>query len=369
MPDLPPDLTFTPLLRLLLGLECLLLLSGCVILARRIRTAPARFLGLAPAGLAPSPYRPSELFLAAAFAFGGAILLQIGATCLAGLFFPKPANGELGLYHIVQSAGFQLGLLAGLAHAWFWHLRPARRDSNPAWRNTLRMPAREDTGGENADTGFEDADTAICAMSGRRWPKKDMFEFEGRWVSVGHKDEFFQRLREGLGQPPQPVPGVQTPVPPVRLRVALLEGGSTFLTLLPIVSLTGFLWKSLLDFLGVKAQPQDLVTLFARTGDFASLAVMIGLAVLVAPVTEELVFRVGLFRWLRTRIPRSLALFLPAVAFAALHGNLAVLVPLVVLAVCLALAYERVGHPLVPMVAHALFNLNTLVLLLAGLPA
>ena len=37
-------------------------------------------------------------------------------------------------------------------------------------------------------------------------------------------------------------------------------------------------------------------------------------------------------------------------------------------AICLALAYERVGHPLVPIVAHALFNLNTLILLLAGLP-
>ncbi len=301
MPDLPPDATLTPLLRLLLLLECVLLLAGCVILGRRIRTAPARLLGVAPSGLLPSPYRPSELFLAAAFAFGGAIILQMAATQLAERLFPKPANGGLGLYHIVQSAGFQLGLLAGLAHAWFWHLRPERRE-------------------RNATPGFLESVPAPSA-------------------------------------------------PRVTLPVALREGASAFLTVLPIVSLTGLLWQKFLDVLGVDAQPQDLVILFARTGDVASLAVMIGLAVLVAPVTEELVFRVGIFRWLRTRTLRGVALFLPAAAFAALHGNLAVLLPLVVLAICLSLAYERVGHPLVPIVAHALFNLNTLALLLAGLRA
>jgi uncharacterized RDD family membrane protein YckC len=47
----------------------------------------------------------------------------------------------------------------------------------------------------------ETADTAVCAVSGQRWPKRDMLEFEGRWVSAEHKEEFFQRLREGVAQP------------------------------------------------------------------------------------------------------------------------------------------------------------------------
>ena len=46
-----------------------------------------------------------------------------------------------------------------------------------------------------------DADTAVCAVSGRRFPKRDMLEFEGRWVSAEHKEEFFQRLREGVSLP------------------------------------------------------------------------------------------------------------------------------------------------------------------------
>ena len=145
------------------------------------------------------------------------------------------------------------------------------------------------------------------------------------------------------------------------------EGALAFVTALPVVAAVGLVWKYLLDLLGVDARPQDLVTLFASTGDHLALGFIIVLAVVVAPITEELVFRIGLFRWLRTRTLRTVALLVPAMAFAALHGNIAAFLPLVALAVHLALAYERVGHPLVPIVAHALFNLNTLVLLLAGL--
>ncbi|MET0262207.1 MAG: RDD family protein [Rariglobus sp.] len=43
-----------------------------------------------------------------------------------------------------------------------------------------------------------DPTTAVCAVSGRLRPKSEMLEFEGRWVSTEHKEEFFQRLREGV---------------------------------------------------------------------------------------------------------------------------------------------------------------------------
>lgn len=43
-----------------------------------------------------------------------------------------------------------------------------------------------------------EGDSAVCAVSGQRRPKRDMLEFEGRWVSAEHKEAFFQRLREGV---------------------------------------------------------------------------------------------------------------------------------------------------------------------------
>lgn len=41
-------------------------------------------------------------------------------------------------------------------------------------------------------------DTAICAVDGKRYPKREMIEYEGRWVSAANRDTFFQRLREGV---------------------------------------------------------------------------------------------------------------------------------------------------------------------------
>jgi hypothetical protein len=89
-------------------------------------------------------------------------------------------------------------------------------------------------------------------------------------------------------------------------------------------------------------------------------------AILVAPISEELLFRAGIFRYVRTRLPRWLALLLPALLFALLHLDVGSFVPLVTLAVIFSLAYERTGNIGTTMVAHALFNLNAAVLVLAG---
>ena len=52
--------------------------------------------------------------------------------------------------------------------------------------------------------------------------------------------------------------------------------------------------------------------------------------------------------------------------FALLHLDVGSFVPLVTLAVVFALAYERTGNIGSTMVAHALFNLNSALLVLAG---
>ncbi len=44
-------------------------------------------------------------------------------------------------------------------------------------------------------------DTAVCAVSGKRYPKREMIQYEGKWISAEHRDEYFQRLREGVAQP------------------------------------------------------------------------------------------------------------------------------------------------------------------------
>ena len=44
-------------------------------------------------------------------------------------------------------------------------------------------------------------DTEVCAVSGKRYPKREMVQYEGKWISAEHRDEFFQRLREGVALP------------------------------------------------------------------------------------------------------------------------------------------------------------------------
>jgi len=51
-----------------------------------------------------------------------------------------------------------------------------------------------------ASVSAPDADSAVCAVSGKVYPKRDMLEYNGQWISAEHKDEFFQRLREGVPQ-------------------------------------------------------------------------------------------------------------------------------------------------------------------------
>lgn len=146
----------------------------------------------------------------------------------------------------------------------------------------------------------------------------------------------------------------------------IVAGLATFALALPTITGASLAWQFLLKLLGIDAQPQDLIGLFAAAKSLPLLALMTAVATVLAPVTEELVFRAGFFRYCRGRMPRWAALTLPSVLFAGLHANLASFVPLALLGMVFSLAYERTGRIAVPIIAHALFNLNTIILILAG---
>jgi membrane protease YdiL (CAAX protease family) len=166
----------------------------------------------------------------------------------------------------------------------------------------------------------------------------------------------------------------RTSAPTLPSRTGILtSGGATFLVALPVLVATAKGWELFLEICGVPVQRQDLLRMFAHADSPGLLGSMILLAVVIAPATEELVFRAGLFRYFRTRIPRVAALLAPALIFASLHvenwetlEGFASFAPLTVLAVVFSLAYERTGRIGTPMVAHALFNLNTILLIFAG---
>lgn len=277
---------FTPFV---LGAEIVFLLYATVWLVRRRTVLPSAFLGLSTTRVGASAYNETQVFLAFVFSFGAAFLaMMIGG--LSGLL-PMPPKGEVGIATAINALVFQAVLLAGLAHAWFWHLRktpqPPRSPENP------RLP------------------------------------------------------------------------PPRILRAAFV----TFAICLLVAGGVSVLWAEFLTWTGFEVDSQEIVRLLVQKGDLQVLGCLLLGAVVFAPITEEILFRVLLFRWFRTRVSRSIALLLPAIVFGLAHFSVSVLLPLCVMGVILALAYERTGEPAVPILAHAMFNLNTLLLVLAGVAA
>jgi membrane protease YdiL (CAAX protease family) len=147
----------------------------------------------------------------------------------------------------------------------------------------------------------------------------------------------------------------------------------TFVITISIVYPVQWLWEQVLVLCHLPTEKQEMVAIFYRTGSSARIAGLAGIAILLAPVAEELVFRASLFRFLRGRLPHWAALALPALIFAAMHVNrqtgegLITLAPLTAFGLIFSIAYERTGRITVVILAHALFNLHTVIFLLLGL--
>lgn len=52
--------------------------------------------------------------------------------------------------------------------------------------------------GSVAGSGSLTDDTAVCVVSGKIFPKREMIQYEGKWVGAQYRDEFFQRMRQGM---------------------------------------------------------------------------------------------------------------------------------------------------------------------------
>lgn len=144
-------------------------------------------------------------------------------------------------------------------------------------------------------------------------------------------------------------------------------GAGTLLVALPIIGLVSVGWTALLRALGVSDAPQDLIAIFSSTKSAPIVAGMLLVACVLAPLSEELVFRAGLYRFIRQKLGRTPGLIISGCCFGVLHGNAAGFLPLAVLGMLFALVYEATGSIRITIVAHALFNLNTILLLLSGL--
>ena len=144
------------------------------------------------------------------------------------------------------------------------------------------------------------------------------------------------------------------------MRRTIMTGGILLLAAYPLVFLADILTQRVLG--GSNAR-QGIVELFSDSQTLKQRVLIIILAVAIAPMVEEFVFRFYLYGVAKRYLGIFAGVLLNSLLFAAVHAHLPSAAPLFVLGACFTLAYEWSGSILVSMTMHACFNAFTLVAL------
>ena len=143
----------------------------------------------------------------------------------------------------------------------------------------------------------------------------------------------------------------------IGFRRAAITGAVLLLAAYPLIFTADAASQRLL---GRGSEAQGIVELFNASNTLKQRIMIIVLAVAIAPMAEEFLFRFFLYGVLKRYFGRAVALAGNAVLFGAVHAHLPSFAPLVVLGTCFTIAFEWSGSILVPMTMHALFNALTL---------
>ena len=125
-----------------------------------------------------------------------------------------------------------------------------------------------------------------------------------------------------------------------------------------VTGITVFLLRKI----GIEPQEQEAVMIF-RSGTPLEVAILIPCTVILAPVGEEFCFRYALFRKPEQHLGFFPAALIVSLIFAAAHLNLQVMPALFLLGLWLTWLYRRTGSLLAAMIAHALFNAMSILLI------
>ena len=139
-------------------------------------------------------------------------------------------------------------------------------------------------------------------------------------------------------------------------RSAIVTGLVVGIVAVPLVWGLQWLSAELLTRAGFDLREQEAIRLL-RGAHALGQQIFVGVvAILLAPPVEEMFFRGILYPLIKqSGFPRW-ALWGVAMLFALIHGNLTIIIPLVALAVALALLYEWTDNLLAPIIVHAVFN-------------
>ncbi len=125
---------------------------------------------------------------------------------------------------------------------------------------------------------------------------------------------------------------------------------------LPVGQILQSVSAEIMTHLHVSFESQVAVQALKSSVSWFDRSVMGVVAIGLAPVAEELLFRGLLYPAVKAAGFPRLALWGTALFFALIHFNLATFLPLLLLALVLTWLYEKTGNLLAPIAAHAAFN-------------
>lgn len=144
----------------------------------------------------------------------------------------------------------------------------------------------------------------------------------------------------------------------------LLIGLAVGCAALPAIMLLHAGSVELMEMLRLDPEAQEAVTMIQEARTVGELALLGFVTMITAPVAEEILFRGLIYPTIKQAGYPRIALWSTSVGFALVHGNLAALMPLTVLAIVFVILYERTNNLLAPIIVHALFNAGNFVLML-----
>ena len=141
-----------------------------------------------------------------------------------------------------------------------------------------------------------------------------------------------------------------------RASSAVLFGVLAVIVIFPMGRILQLLSINILTWLHLDPTAQTAVEVLRLASHGPELIAFGLVTVVVVPLAEELVFRGILYPAIKCYGFPRLARWGTSALFAAIHCNLAIFLPLLLLALVLTWLYEKTDNLLAPIVAHSLFN-------------
>ncbi len=147
---------------------------------------------------------------------------------------------------------------------------------------------------------------------------------------------------------------------PAKLDLALPKKFSISYSILLAASLALFALLVLMPFVEQLPQSTEVAEAFEEMAQIPMLA--LSLIVIIAPITEEIIFRNIILKGLSNRYNALLGLFVSSLLFGAFHLNFQQLIPAFILGLICGLLYLKTQSVLYTMLFHGLYNTFVLVL-------